>query len=230
VLGGGRRLVEQTLAGQMTLLAIPGYFAIRFVLTMLSYGSGAPGGIFAPLLVLGSELGLAIGILSQSILPGGVEHTATFAVVGMAAYFSAIVRAPLTGIVLIVEMTGDYSLVLPLLTACLTAYGLADFLGDRPVYEALLERDLLRGQEPPSLSGTLLLELTVAPGAPFDGERVRDLGLPPGCILISIRRSGEEHVPTAESRLHAGDCVTVVIAREAADAATVLHRGVRGER
>ncbi len=224
-LGGGHRLVEQTLAGNVALLLLPAVFALRFVLTMVSYGCGAPGGIFAPLLVLGSELGLAVGILSQRVLPHAVDHPETFAVVGMAAYFSAIVRAPLTGIVLVVEMTGNYSLVLPLLAACLTAYGVADFLRDRPVYEALLERDLLRGQERPALTGTLLLELTIAPGSPFDGARVRDLGLPPGCVLVTLQRDLEERVPTAESRLQAGDRVTAVVAPEAAEAVVLLRRG-----
>ena len=225
VLGGGHRLVEATLAGHVALLVLPAVFALRFVLTMLSYGCGAPGGIFAPLLVLGSELGLGVGILAQHAMPQAVDHPETFAVVGMAAYFSAIVRAPLTGIVLVVEMTGNYSLVLPLLAACLTAYGVADLLRDRPVYEALLERDLLRGQERPSLEGPLLLELTIAPGAPFDGARVRDLGLPPGCVLVTLQRNVEEHVPTAESRLQAGDRLTAVVAPEAAAAVALLRRG-----
>ena len=110
----------------------------------------------------------------------------------MAAYFTAIVRAPLTGIVLMVEMTGNYSLVLPLLLACLTAYGLADFLRDRPVYEALLERDLLRTQAAPALDGTLLVELTIDAGAPFEGKRVRELGLPPGAIIVTLRRQLRE--------------------------------------
>jgi CIC family chloride channel protein len=228
-LGGGHRLVEDTLAGRATLLMLPAMFALRFFLTMLSYGSGAPGGIFAPLLVLGSELGLAMGILAQRVLPRAVEHPETFAVVGMAAYFSAIVRAPLTAIVLVVEMTGNYSLVLPLLAACLTAYGVADFLRDRPVYEALLERDLLRGEEPPTLVGTLLLDLTVAPGAPFDGAQVRVLGLPPGCVLVTVRRNLEDRVPTAESRLRAGDRLTVVVAPEAAAAVQLLRRGTGAE-
>jgi chloride channel protein, CIC family len=224
-LGGGHRLAQQALAGEVRLLLLPGFFALRFFLTMLSYGSGAPGGIFAPLLVLGAELGLAVGMISQRILPYAVEHPETFAVVGMAAYFSAIVRAPLTGIVLVVEMTGNYSLVLPLLAACLTAYGVADFLRDRPVYEALLERDLLRGREREPLSGTLLLDLTIAPGAPFDGERVRDLGLPPGCVLVTLRRNLEERVPTAESRLQAGDRISAIVSPEAGDAVALLRHG-----
>jgi hypothetical protein len=68
------------------------------------------------------------------------------------------------GSVLMVEITGNYSLILPLLAACLAAYGVADFLRDRPVYEALLERDLLRAQGRPTLAGTLLLDFIVAPG------------------------------------------------------------------
>jgi len=224
--GGGHRLLERTLSGQLALPALGGFFALRFVLTMLSYGCGAPGGIFAPLLVLGSALGLGIGEVVERMVPSITGQLTTFAVVGMAAYFTAIVRAPLTGIVLMVEMTGNYSLVLPLLLACLTAYGLADFLRDRPVYEALLERDLLRSQEQPPLEGAMLLELTIDAGSPFDGKRVRDLGLPPGAIIVTLRRQLREEVPTADSQLAAGDQITVVIAPQAAKAFALLRRGI----
>jgi CIC family chloride channel protein len=223
--GGGHPLVERTLAGRLTVLPICGFFVLRFFLTMMSYGCGAPGGIFAPLLVLGAQIGLAVGEISAWWFPQAVILPQTFAVVGMAAYFTAIVRAPLTGIVLIVEMTGNYSLVLPLLVACLTAYGVADFLRDRPVYEALLERDLLRGQETPELEGALLLDLTIAPGASFDGQRVRDLGLPPGCLVVLVRRGLREEVPTADWQLTAGDQISVVIAPKAAVAVPLLQEG-----
>jgi len=223
--GGGNRLLEHTLAGELSLLALGGFFLLRFALTMLSYGCGAPGGIFAPLLVLGSEIGLGVGAVAGQFLPEAVSHPHLFAVVGMAAYFTAIVRAPLTGIVLMVEMTGNYSLVLPLLVACLTAYGVADFLGDRPVYEALLERDLLRAQKVPYLDDTLLLDFTIAPGAPFDGKRLRDVGLPPGAIVVMLRRGFREEVPTADSRLAAADQISVLIAPEAAAALALLREG-----
>lgn len=225
VVGGGHRLVERMLTGELPLMALSGFFALRFVLTMLSYGCGAPGGIFAPLLVLGSALGLGIGELAERFVPDMAGQPAAFAAVGMAAYFTAIVRAPLTGIVLMVEMTGNYSLVLPLLLACLTAYGLADFLRDRPVYEALLERDLLRTQAAPALDGTLLVELTIDAGAPFEGKRVRELGLPPGAIIVTLRRELREEVPTADSELAAGDRITVVVAPQAAAALPLLQRG-----
>ncbi|HXJ35765.1 MAG TPA: H(+)/Cl(-) exchange transporter ClcA [Candidatus Eisenbacteria bacterium] len=229
-LGGGHGLVEQTLAGALALPALAGSFVLRFALTMLSYGSGAPGGIFAPLLVLGSQLGLGVGLLAQHVVPSAVEHPALFAVVGMAAYFTAIVRAPLTGIVLMVEMTGNYSLVLPLLGACLTAYGMADALGDRPVYEALLERDLLRGEPMSNLESALLLELTLAAGAPFEGQRIREIGLPPGCVIVTVSRKTGEHVPTGDFRLEAGDRLTAVVAADAPAAAALLRSGVNGDR
>ncbi len=228
--GGGNRLVESMLGGELSLLALASFFVLRFGLTMLSYGCGAPGGIFAPLLVLGAEIGLAIGAVAGQLLPGVVSRPHLFAVVGMAAYFTAIVRAPLTGIVLMVEMTGNYSLVLPLLVACLTAYGVADFLGDRPVYEALLERDLLRAQKIPDLDGTLLRDFTIAPGAPFDGKRVRDIGLPPGAIIVLLRRGVRANVPTADSQLAAGNQLSVLIAPEATAALAVLRKGTGMDR
>jgi CIC family chloride channel protein len=175
--------------------------------------------------VLGSELGLGVGLLAHWLVPTAADSPAVFAVVGMAAYFTAIVRAPLTGIVLIVEMTGNYSLVLPLLAACLTAYGVADFLKDRPVYEALLERDLLRGTPTPTLESPLLLELTVAAASLFEGKRVRDLGLPAGCVIVTVLRGVREHIPSADFRFEAGDRLTAVVDPEAAGAALLLRSG-----
>src|SRR5262249_61330692 len=87
--GGGNRLIERILAGNVPLFPLSGFFALRFVLTMASYGCGAPGGIFAPLLVLGSAIGLAVGEVSADLFPPAVERPESFAVVGLAAYFSA---------------------------------------------------------------------------------------------------------------------------------------------
>lgn len=228
VLGSGQALVQRTLVGDMTLATLPTLFLLRFALTMGSYASGAPGGIFAPLLVLGTQIGLLVGLLAQHSFTSIVSDPAAFAVVGMAAYFTAIVRAPLTGIVLIIEMTGDYNLMLPLLVACFAAYGIADMCRDRPIYEALLERDLLRSQEKPELDGTLLLELSVLAGAPFEGKSIGELDLPGGCLVITVTRGLKNEVAAAELRLQAGDRITALIAPEAADAAALLRHGTSG--
>jgi len=224
-LGGGYGLVDAVFAGQVVLSAIPLWFGLRFGLTMISYGCGAPGGIFAPLLVLGAFLGFAVGQGAHLMMPDAVTHPAAFAVVGMAAYFAAIVRAPLTGIVLIVEMTNNYDLIVPLLVACFSAYVVADALGDLPIYEALLERDVRRDDITPTLHGTLVLELSLQANAPFAGKRVRELGLPPGCVLVTLKRGMHESVPTAGMRLEEGDRITAVIAPQAATAVPLLRQG-----
>jgi CIC family chloride channel protein len=223
--GGGHHLAEVIMDGHAALAAIPLWFLLRFVLSMASYGTGAPGGIFAPLLVLGALLGLGVGEVTHLFFPHAVPIPAIFAVVGMAAYFTAIVRAPLTGIVLIIEMTGNYAQMLPLLVACFCAYLVAEGLGELPIYENLLERDLMRGGALPDSKEPLVLELEVEPGSPFEGCAVRELGLPPGCILVSCREGSKEWIPTASTRLEAHVRITAMIAPEAKGAMTVLRNG-----
>jgi CIC family chloride channel protein len=224
-LGGGQRLVDAVLQGHVSLAYIPGWFLLRFGLTMVSYGCGAPGGIFAPLLVLGALLGMAVGQLAHLALPGIIVSPLPFAVLGMAAYFAAIVRAPFTGIVLIVEMTNSYEQMLPLLVACFAAYAVADFIMDRPIYEALLERDLAQDEQPPNLEAPVVLEYTVQKGARLVGKLVDDLALPAGCVLLSLYRRLAELVPTTTTRLEAGDRLTVVITPQATAALRALREG-----
>jgi CIC family chloride channel protein len=104
---------------------------------MTSYGTGAAGGIFAPLLVIGALGGLAFGHLAHLVAPVWAQQPEAFAVIGMGGLLTAIVRAPLTGIVLMVELTGKYDFMLPLLACCLVAYGIAEAMRELPVYEAL---------------------------------------------------------------------------------------------
>jgi len=223
--GGGHTLAERFLDGRTALAMIPAWFALRFVLSMASYGTGAPGGIFAPLLVLGALIGLGVGEMTHLLAPHLVPNPAIFAVVGMAAYFTAIVRAPLTGIVLIIEMTGNYAQMLPLLVACFCAYIVAEGMGQLPIYEELLERDLQRGGALPEQTETVVLELEVEPGSPFEGRLVRELGLPAGCILVHCWDGGREWVPTADTRLEAHFRITAMIAPESKDGVSALRHG-----
>lgn len=154
LLGAGHGLTESVFAqatapdlwatAKQLVWWIPLALMLRFGLTSVSYSTGAAGGFFAPILSMGAQLGLVVALATHFLQPHLGIHPQNFAVVGMAALFAASVRAPLTAIVLIIEMTNGYSLILPLLTACLGAYGVADALGDLPIYEALLERDLAR--------------------------------------------------------------------------------------
>lgn len=225
MVGGGHDLTEHALLGEITLAAVPLLFVARFGLTMLSYGTGAPGGIFAPLLVLGALVGLGVGAATHALAPEAAPDPGAFAVVGMAAYFTAIVRAPLTGVVLIVEMTGNYNQMLPLLVACFCAYLVTEGLGQLPIYEALLQRDLRRGGAAHVLHDPAVLELEVEPGAPFVGRQIRELGLPPGCIIVRCRDGGREWVPTANTRIEPHMRLTAVVAPEADSGPRALREG-----
>lgn len=229
-IGNGHPLAELTLGGKIALFAIPGWFLIRFLLTVSSYGTGVPGGIFAPLLVLGALIGLAVGKVAIMAVPSANVGPAVFAVVGMAAYFTAIVRAPLTGVVLIIEMTGNYEQMLPLLISCFFAYAVAEYLKDLPIYEVLLERDLLSGGEQADLTQPIVMDFTVQEGSPFEGQLVRSLGLPSGCILVRCSNGKREWVPKANTRLEANIRITAVIEPEASNSIAVLRHGCESAR
>lgn len=221
-LGGGARLLDATFAGTLSLVALVGLLGLRFAMTALSYGCGTAGGIFAPLLVLGAQLGGVVAIVGRAHF-GAASDPAAFAAVGMAALFTAVVRAPLTGTVLLLEMTADYAFMLPILAAAFTAYGVANFLGDQPIYEALLERDARRSQHDAELENTLELELTVRPGSRLDGIRIGDLALPAGCLLVTVRRGVRVIVPHRDTVLTAGDRVRALVTPEAAAGAVMLR-------
>lgn len=143
--GGGDQLSERLLAGgSLTSAALAVCLAVRFVAGPLSYAAATPGGLFAPLLALGALWGTLTHALASPLLPAGAAGPAAFAVVGMAAVFTGVVRAPLTAIVLVTEMTGAGVLLLPLLTACFAAAVTADRLGSAPIYDTLRRRMLER--------------------------------------------------------------------------------------
>jgi CIC family chloride channel protein len=142
--GGGDDLTQDVLAGRAAIAALPLLFALRFVLGPLSYGAGTPGGLFAPLLVLGAQLGFACGWLAQQAFPELAPSPLLFAVAGMAAFFTATVRSTLTGIVLVGEMTGTFAHALPMLVASAGAYAVSVLLRNAPIYDTLRGRQVGR--------------------------------------------------------------------------------------
>ena len=142
--GGGITLIPDFSSGHYTALMLFGLFALRTLLTICCFSSGAPGGVFAPMLTLGTLLGTCFGQLSIHWFPAYQLEAATFAVAGMGALFAASVRAPLTGIVLVLEMTNNYQLILPMIITCLGATLAAQFFGGKPLYSAILARTLAK--------------------------------------------------------------------------------------
>ena len=112
-------------------------FLAHFCLTLLAYGTGAPGGLFAPTLVLGATLGYLTGMGEGLFID--VPSINTFALTGMGAFFTGVIRVPVTAIVIIFEMTADFNLVLPLMISCAMAYIVAESFSQGSLYQHLLE-------------------------------------------------------------------------------------------
>ncbi len=144
LIGGGEKLTQSALLGTAAVGAVSLVLVVRFCLGAACYGVGAPGGLFAPLLALGAGLGVLCGTLCHSAFPGLGIYPQAFAVVGMAAFFTGVVRAPVTGIVLVIEMTGAFATLLPMLAACFAAMVAAKLIGVPPIYDTLRQELLER--------------------------------------------------------------------------------------
>jgi CIC family chloride channel protein len=147
LVGGGDVLTQRTLDGTEPAVMIALVFVLRFGLGAVSYAAQTPGGLFAPMLVLGAQCGQLYGLLCQRWFPALVPDPTALGLVGMAAFFTGVVRAPVTGIILVTEMTGSFTQLLPLLGVCFMAMLVPTMLSDPPIYDSLRER-LLRSQTP----------------------------------------------------------------------------------
>jgi len=144
IVGGGDNLTQGVLSGHYGLIALTGIFVLRFFIGPWSYAAETPGGLFAPMLLLGASFGALFGGVLNYFLPALGITSVACAVVGMATLFTACVRAPLTGIILAVEMTGRGDLILVLLGASLVAMVVTTLLGSEPIYETLKRRMIER--------------------------------------------------------------------------------------
>lgn len=142
----GYKTIYKALDESFTLQFLLLLLVVRIILSIFSYSSGVPGGIFAPLLTLGVIAGMVFGIVAQSIAPNTISDPGIFAVAGMAAIFASTVRAPITGLALAVEMTSNYELILPLILTSLFAAVTTTMLGNKPIYASLLHMILKGGQ------------------------------------------------------------------------------------
>ncbi|KAB0300848.1 H(+)/Cl(-) exchange transporter ClcA [Vibrio fortis] len=151
--GGGIGIIPNITHGDYSTNVLLLIFLGRVLTTLLCFGSGAPGGIFAPMLALGTLFGYAFGLIASALFPELNIDPGMFAIAGMGALFAATVRAPITGILLVIEMTNNYYLILPLIITCLGAVIIAQVLGGQPIYSQLLNRTLknekLRQQDLP---------------------------------------------------------------------------------
>ena len=141
VMGVGYGYVGDILNGNMTLRLMVLLLVLKLVTVTMSYSSGNAGGIFGPALFMGASLGGAIGTVAHHLWPAYTATAGAYALVGMGAVFAGIVRAPMTSVVMIFEMTQDYAVIVPLMIANLVSLFIASRFQPQPIYEALAEQD-----------------------------------------------------------------------------------------
>lgn len=210
VIGGGHVLVNYLNSQDVVLSTLVILLVAKFIFSLLSFGSGAPGGIFFPLLILGSLIGAIFGKIA--IMLGVPEiYFVNFIIFAMAGFFAGIVRAPITGVVLIAEMSGTLKLLLPIAAVSFIAYIIANSIGSEPIYESLLHR-LTRNKKPIDyVENKELISFVVSLGSLAVNQTVASLQLPPRCLLVSIMRGNREMIPHGDTQFYVGDQVIIIV-------------------
>lgn len=216
VLGSGHGLIDMAARGNMVLQSLAVLFAVKFLFSLICFGSGAPGGIFFPLLVLGALLGGMYSTFAVKYMGLEASYISNFVLLAMAGYFTAIVRAPITGIILIFEMTGQVSQMLSMSLVSIVAYLVASGLKSEPIYESLLDSLLRRrGQQvPEKTGGKILQEFIICHGSPLHKQQIQQINWAGDCLLVAVKRNGTELIPKGKTMLQAGD-VLVTLTDEA---------------
>lgn len=247
-LGGGHSVVGQIAHGEFTLgfgilgnkiglgilISLIIFFIVKLIFSAISFGSGVAGGIFLPLLVLGAIVGGIFGEAFNQINGSNELYIANFVILGMVGMFSAIVGAPATGVILITEMTGDLHNFFPLVIVGLISYMVADATGTSPIYDLLLDRLMSKDRDKDNkldeeeiayqnklkkrASKKVIIESDVYIGSPADGNKIKELSLPEGSLVISLVRHGKEIIPSGETIIKGGDYLVVLCAEDYQDA------------
>ena len=185
---------------------------LKYLFSMFSFSSGAPGGIFLPILVLGAYIGAVFG---SAIVPVfGFEHDLIykFVVISMAGFFAATVRSPITGVVLIAEMCGSTESLVAMIIVSLIAYVVPTLLGNEPIYESLYDRLLLNKNREfvKKPSKHVLSEYLVPLDCNYINFKIKDIPFPKNAIVVSVIRNGKYIIPTDDFHINYSDQVQVL--------------------
>lgn len=185
---------------------------LKYLFSMFSFSSGAPGGIFLPILVLGAYIGAIFGSVVVPAL--GMEHVLIykFIVISMAGFFAATVRSPITGIVLIAEMCGSTESLVAMIIVSLIAYVVPTILGNEPIYESLYDRLLLNKNREfvKKPSRHVLSEYVVPLDCDYINFKIKDIPFPKNAIVVSVIRNGKYIIPTEDFNIKYSDQVQIL--------------------
>ncbi|OTA25532.1 sodium:proton antiporter [Alloscardovia macacae] len=225
-LGGGGSLIRFAEQGGGTMLLLAALLLVKMLFTATSFGSGVPGGIFLPILTVGAVAGSLFARTMEFSLDQ--KYVSTFAVLAMAGALASSVKAPITSMLLVIEMSGSLVHMFPVAAVTLISLLVSDALHVKPIYHALLDRYMAKNH-PEKRESTVdsgLMALPVELGSSILGKAIRDVAWPADTQVVSVRRAGREFVPNARTIIHPGDGLVVLYTgtnqRTAREALSVL--------
>jgi CIC family chloride channel protein len=220
--GVGYPVLEGAVAGHYVILALLGLLAAKILATSLTMAIGGSGGVFAPALFMGAMLGSAYGALAHGLAPGVAGSAGAYGLVGMGAVFAACSRAPITAVIIIFELTGDYRIILPLMLAVVVATAVSSALTRETIYTLKLRRRGIDIEGPqPTLMGRIAVEEAM-------GALPRPLSLEDPLLQVA-RRLADERIDALpvldEGGVFAGIVGASDVERAAATAGAGLTAG-----
>jgi len=197
VLGVGYNFVEKVLNGDVVLKTVVLLAVLKIIATAMCYSSGNAGGIFGPSLFIGAMMGAAVGSVAHSLFPSVTAGPGAYALVGMGTAFAGIVRTPLTSVIMIFEVTRDYTIIVPLMISNLIAYFISSRLQKEPIYEALAHQDGIHLPTPEVRAQAGKFQVT---HAMRDAPIILAPDTPAGAALEQVRGSGLDAWPVADQQ------------------------------
>jgi H+/Cl- antiporter ClcA len=216
VLCGGHSMVEYLLNEHPSLGVMLLLLSVKFVFGAICFASGAPGGTLYPLCILGTYIGAAFGSFAISTFNLSSDLWQEFVVIGMAGLFSSIVRSPITGIILVFELTGNMNNLLPLATVSLISYAVANLIGVEPFYEILMSRIVANNTEKPKFnkrSEKVIKSFVIPIGSKLDKKKIKDIEWGRHALIITVERGEESITPNGDVELHAGDEIVFLVSQ-----------------
>lgn len=204
MLGGGTAVITVIASERFATMSLLGVLFFRFVIFQIAIGSGIPGGTLVPSLAFGALIGAIYGNIIMNVTGLEDEFVRNFVIYGMGGFFTATTKAPLTGIVLITELTGSMNQMMPISIVCLSAYVISDMLKLEPTDEITLYNKTSRF--PTVFKGKIeYINLTVDFNSPLDGEVFYNIELPYNSKITKVRRNDNEFLPHKDIILLPGD-------------------------
>lgn len=208
VAGGESFLLKQAATPQTGILFLGIIIAIKLVFTPLCYSTGFPGGIFLPLLVIGGLTGKWFALILSHLGFISPSDFGFFMVIGMSALFAAVVRSPITGLILILEMTGKFSIFFPMIVVVGITFFISEMIGVKPIYDSLYARLLPSNNK--TSEKKFILPFEVGPDSYMENKRIDSIILPEHCQIIQVMR-GDKILPSHDETLLIGDRIEIEV-------------------